>query len=310
MPGSSSVPSAASRLLSGVSQAGVVAAFAALFFAAERVPREPAQTALEDRTAAVARALERAVDDALRVLSQLGGELTSEDPPDWRSFSRTLRDEAGALAPGTMVAWAPVVPGSSRPEYEERTGRDAYRSFRIAERDPDGHSMVARPRDEHLPVHLVNPLPENDELLGFDLEARPELGSAIDRARRTGEPQAVAPWSFGFGDRRDTRVLVMLPVFQVDGTATRPTTRFGGVIVASLPWDPIVAAAGGGPDARGGEVTLRLLPLPIDDEAAHAGTEEPDLSRARSALFVGEQQWALEVVVEGRAARLLARRPR
>jgi CHASE1-domain containing sensor protein len=271
----------------------------------EQAPREPSRRALEARAADLARGFESAADSALEVLVPLGPDLAAENPPDWRAFGRMLR-AAGAGHTPAMVAWAPVVPERDRVKFEGETGRDAYRSFRMLDRDGEGRLRPSAARTEHLPITLVDPPADHERLLGLDLRGDPTLARALERAAETGAPEAVAfPRLLAPGVRGDVPVVLVVPVFRGPlarggGNRTGALHReLAGVLLASVPLHASTAL--GAPSA---EPLVRLLSLP-QPAPALPGRQGP-LS-VRAPFYVGTRLFAVELTVEGPEARLWAR---
>jgi CHASE1-domain containing sensor protein len=283
-----------------------LALFCGLQVLVEHAPREPSRRALEARAADLARGFETAADGALAMLVPLGPDLAAEDPPDWRAFGRMLR-AAGAGHPPAMVAWAPVVPERDRAKFEGETGRDAYRSFRVHDRDGEGRLQPAAARGEHLPIALVDPPAEHEKLLGLDLRGDPTLARALERAAESGTPEAVAsPRFLALGGRGDAPMLLVVPVFRGSASARARAGRreLAGMLLATVPMH-----ATGSPASPWSEPVVRLLPLP---QPAPDLRVRPAPVSVRAPFYVGARLFAVELTVEGPEARLWARarRPR
>jgi CHASE1-domain containing sensor protein len=281
-----------------------LALFCGLQLLLEHAPREPSRRTLETRAADLARGFESAAGNALDMLVPLGPDLAAEDPPDWRAFGKMLR-AAGAGHTPAMVAWAPVVPERNRAKFEGETGRDAYRSFRMLDRDSDGRFRPAAARGEHLPIALVDPPAEHEKLLGVDLRGDPTLARALERAAETGAPEAVTSSRLlAAGVRGELPVLLVVPVFR--GSPARPSKRgtgphreLAGVLLASVPLPTSSAQA-----TPWSEPVVRLLQLP---QQAPARPGRPAPLSVRAPFYVGARLFAIELTVEGPEARLWAR---
>ncbi len=175
-------------------------------------------------SAALSPAVEAAVDRTLQSLEPLAQRCGSMDPPDWRAFARAVQAAGEPVHP--LVVWAPAVPETARAGYEADTGRDAFRSFLI--REPDGRAglRAAAARDAHFPVHLVDPAPRSNALLGLDLPADPALAEAIARAGQSGAPQLLLSGKALLPGSSSGPLLVM-PVLRGG--------RLAGVLVAAVP---------------------------------------------------------------------------
>jgi hypothetical protein len=139
-------------------------------------------------------AMDAAVEWAAVRLQPVISRLESEGPPpDWREFGRLAAEaDAGVPKGAVMVAWAPYLRAGGRADYEEGSGRQAYRSFRLHDGpDATGATVPAPPRVVHFPVELIHPVhsPGASRLLGYDLLAQPALARAAAHARVTGEPE-------------------------------------------------------------------------------------------------------------------------
>jgi hypothetical protein len=263
-------------------QAGVLGLYGAcaLALALARGGHEPEAGSARSRVDRLTDVLGAEVEASLRVLRPLaarlgdvgeaGGDEGGEGGRlEWREFARLA--DSGAVAPapdsGRLYAWVPHVPAAERTRYEEGTGNDGYRSFRVTDLDARGRPVTAATRSEHFPVHLVAPSRQGDALLGLDLAGHPDLRAGIARARTQRAPGVVGPLHLrphgACGQAApvalcDPQLVVILPVSH---GARGPA----GVLVAVLPWHALAAAAGdAASDARASReavstTTARLL---------------------------------------------------
>jgi hypothetical protein len=175
----------------------------------------------------------------LELLVRPRGEL------DWQMFDGLARfgmldrDDVGACA------WAPRVPARHRAEYESFVEVSAFRSFRISDRDPNGHVRDAVPREEHFPLHFVSPTEANAFPLGVDLASDPAVEAAMERARDENRVGALLTSAWG-REVGEEAVLVLLPVYRARAPLDSVPARraaLEGFLVASVLLSPEVEAA-------------------------------------------------------------------
>jgi CHASE1-domain containing sensor protein len=141
------------------------------------------------------------LDDARTLLYTLGAYMgTAEHPVSRRQFERFTQVLHSRVAGVRNIDWAPAVTRAQRPGFE----RDVLAAAgipdhdRILERTARGALVPARDRSVYFPMMYVQAGPEFGgsalrSLLGFDVASEPLRLAAIERAVRTGQPEATPP---------------------------------------------------------------------------------------------------------------------
>lgn len=220
-----------------VGLAGVVTlgAFAAATGALATAPAHAPELTLGVQAVQIAARLEDEVAAALALAAPLRARLRSAEPPDWKAFDTAVAGSPARRPAQQLVAWVPRVPAGGRAAFEAESGRDAFRTYRIVE--PGRGVMAAAPaRAHHHPIAFTAPLQPGAELLGFDLEAVPELEAAL----RATEPTVAGPLSLlpaaSCANPARTgcapQIIVVLPVAPGRG---RPP----GTLLVALSWQAI-----------------------------------------------------------------------
>ena len=154
-----------------------------------------------------------------------------------RSDFRDLAGDALRHFPALQaVEWAPRVADGERANFEAEQSR-AFAGFQIGEVAPSGAPRRAGTRAEYYPVSYIEPMAGNERALGLDLISDPERETAVARALASGAVGAMRPIRVGPEPRRQTGLLLLLPV--------RTGGDGAGLLVLVLRVDAFIAALSG-----------------------------------------------------------------
>ncbi|WP_085900597.1 CHASE domain-containing protein [Kiloniella majae] len=106
-------------------------------------------------------------------------------PEQFQIFSNSTLTDFPALQ---AVSWNPRITDIQRARTENRFETYYGEGAGIKERDDQGNLISALPRDEYVPVLMIEPLEANRKALGFNVLSNPVRREALDLARDTGEP--------------------------------------------------------------------------------------------------------------------------
>ena len=113
--------------------------------------------------------------------------------------------------------WAPVVTHAEKEGFQSITQSMGYPNFKIF---GSAHS-----KQEYLPVHYAEPLSENEQTLGFDLQGDKRLFEITNKARDTGEPIALSTYGKVPNARSKSDLLMFAPYYNGGKKYTRPEQR-------------------------------------------------------------------------------------
>ena len=155
------------------------------------------QESLKDFRAAsldLAKQLQMRFEEQELVLEHLDAFLTREvgrevTPLEFRQFARRVLDRFPMIQ---AIEWAPLVPAARRAAFEARHRLD-HPGFVILERDAAGNLAKAAPREDYLPITLVEPLEPNRGVLGFDLLSTQNRAGIARRVLAGGATLATPP---------------------------------------------------------------------------------------------------------------------
>lgn len=184
--------------------------------------------------------------------------------------SQTLPNNHGFKA----VLWVPVVPGPARRTYEANLQRDGLYGLRIREMDAGGAFSVARTKSTYFPVTYVDPLDDNQDLIGLDLATNPDYGDLLQQAERRNDV-AVSPLeSRDIEGRKASLLLVAFPLSASDGAvaADKRTSGTKGFAVGILDIDELIRS-----------VLPKGAPVEMIVSPAGAGSTSPDSGATSSA---------------------------
>lgn len=165
------------------------------------------------------------LENELTVLNSMVGffgasELVSRT--EFKTFMDTVHlDRARVQAMG----WVPIVLSGGREYYEEMARKDGLENFTITERGPNGALIPAAQRDVYYPVYFVEPMQDNEQVLGFDLGSSPARLHAMDRARDSATVVASERIELVQSVTDSAGVLLFAPVYQTNLTKDTVESR-------------------------------------------------------------------------------------
>ncbi|MBF0293799.1 MAG: EAL domain-containing protein [Magnetococcales bacterium] len=157
------------------------------------------------------------VEEALHAVAGFLRLTPDVDAERFRDFTRRILERYPGIA---AVEWIPRLSAEERPRLEARA-RLWYPDFRITERNSSGAWIDAASRAFYYPVTLVEPLPGNNQAVGFDLGSNPARLAAIEAARDSGQASATARVTLVQDKVQKIGILLLAPYYR---SVTPPTT--------------------------------------------------------------------------------------
>ncbi len=210
---------------------------------ARRSDDERVQTALELRAEWRARDFERKLTLSAYPVQILAPLIAAQDDFNPGVFYRFVRLAHGVDDVADGLSWAPLVNADDRDAFVAGARRAGATGYDIVERDANGKTVPALPRDRYLPIYLD----ENFGLatpLGLDILATPTRRALADAARDSGVPTGLP-----YPPVRGTAAyayLVFAPVYAGGGVPTTLAQRradFRGMAVGRFTVATLLAAA-------------------------------------------------------------------
>ncbi len=177
----------------------------------ERNRIEAAVEALGNQAAAD---LARNISLHQEVLEGVKGLVDASDYVSATEF-RTYTDDVLSRFPNLQaLSWDPVVCEADLTAFEARQrAQPGLEDFTVTERDGAGKPHPVSPRPDYVVVAYIEPLAENRNALGFDIQSNPSRAVAIAKARDTGRPTATVPIDLVQESGTQKGMLALLPVY-------------------------------------------------------------------------------------------------
>ncbi|OCQ93359.1 guanylate cyclase [Oscillatoriales cyanobacterium USR001] len=175
----------------------------------------------------IAIALERQLNSDLDAILALGDYMKTSNNVERSSFSRFVARPLSIHSSLQILAWSPLVTNTKRGDYEDRAKIEVDPNFQIVEPDSLGKLARTQEDEEYFPLYYVEPLTENQGILGLDLASQLGTKTVLERARDTGEIviSSNTPINGGVnlivGDRAGDGLLAVVPIYQ---NGTQPNT--------------------------------------------------------------------------------------
>jgi hypothetical protein len=265
-----------------------LATFATALLTLDLAPAQPATASLPDQAAALAERLERETADAVALAGTVRARLRSGDATNWKDFDGLVAGAPTHSPVQTLVAWAPRVSATAREAFEAESGRDGFRSFRIAAPNDSGglrpvavgssdgsSNGVSDGSQVHHPIAMTAPLSLGGDLLGLDLGTLSGFDAALARLESGDDVALIGPTTLlpsNACPAHDGRPGCAPSLFVIVSAteAGRP-----GYVVIALSWPEIALSATMGPARRYAAL--------------------PERRSARATFHVDDQPWSIEL---------------
>jgi signal transduction histidine kinase len=113
--------------------------------------------------------------------------------------------------------WVPLVNHAEKEGFESITRSMGYPKFKVF--------GSQQPKQEYLPVHYSEPLSENEQTLGFDLQGDKQLFEVTNKARDTGKTVAISNYGDVPNARSKSDLIIFAPFYDGGKNYSRPEER-------------------------------------------------------------------------------------
>jgi signal transduction histidine kinase/CheY-like chemotaxis protein len=191
------------------------------------------------------------------------------------------------------ISWNPVVAAERRAEFETAAQSDGLAKFAFRQQSASGTLIPANPRNEYVPVYLIEPLVGNADALGYDLNSDECRRRSLEEARDGGQPVATAPIRLAQVPAEKAGFLVLLPVYRGNEPTPTSTTarreRLDGFAVAVFKVADLVGESFR--ELRSKGIIASLFDTSFDGELIYGEAAQEQHSRAW--LDVAGRRWAI-----------------
>ncbi len=154
-------------------------------------------------------ALHQEVLEGLRGLVDSSGDLTGTQ---FDAYTANALDRFPNLQ---ALSWNPLITRAELAAFEARQrAQPGLANFTVTQRDTDGNLEPASPRPEYVVVAYIQPIANNRNALGFDINSNPARAVAIETARNTGRSTATGPIDLVQESGTQKGMLALLPIYQ------------------------------------------------------------------------------------------------
>jgi len=168
-----------------------------------------------------------AIEDRLNALRSLRVLYNCSDYVSRDEFRRLAETSILRYRGVELVQWVPCVPAESRYEHEQQARRDGIERYRITGRsvgsaDEPGLGM-------HTPICYVEPLADNQDILGFDLGSDSQWRGVLDRTAASAQMTVAASMTIPGRSFGPQRCVAIEPVYQQSHLVLTEADRRAGL---------------------------------------------------------------------------------
>lgn len=168
-----------------------------------------------------------AVEDRLNALRSLRVLYNCSDYVSRDEFHRLAETSILRYRGVELVQWVPCVPAESRYEHEQQARRDGIERYRITGRSV-GPADESGPR-MHRPICYVEPLADNQDILGFDLGSDPHWQTVLDRTAASAQMTVATNMAIPGRSFATQMCVAIEPVYQQSHLALTEAERRAGL---------------------------------------------------------------------------------
>ncbi|HJL73431.1 MAG TPA: CHASE domain-containing protein, partial [Nitrospinaceae bacterium] len=144
--------------------------------------KEKLQQEIVENTLILAGQLEVIERELMGIVSLF--EASTVDRAGFQTYVTPLLKKHGFIH---SFQWIPRVLHEHRPILESLAQRDGFRNFQFKILAKNLALMPAPPSDKYFPIYYIEPLSNNEPVLGFDIRTQPNLLSYLNQARDSGK---------------------------------------------------------------------------------------------------------------------------
>ncbi len=201
------------------------------------------------------------------------------DRNQFHVFSGSLRTSSIVQA----LEWIPRITPDAVPQIEEKAYRDGRKDFSLWQKDSQGNRMPVTKREVYYPVYYVEPLADNEQVLGYDLGSDPVCRAALEEVQRTGLPTATNPISLTHANGSQKGLLVYRPVF-LPNNPSRPR----GFALAVLRLETMLKQAFGQQNPEQSAVVVDLFHLRAHEPPIFLASSLPQNVNSHEAMTLSK----------------------
>ncbi len=146
---------------------------------------ERERKAMEQTAAVMTQRVQRTFDNYLDHLHLIANLYRSPQPPDREAF-QSLVMPAIERFPGLLgISWNVSLHDQDRSAFELTALLEGFTDFQVVERNPQGRLESANQRPEYVVIRYIEPLQENQQVLGLDILPMADRRRFIEQAPTT-----------------------------------------------------------------------------------------------------------------------------
>jgi signal transduction histidine kinase len=184
-----------------------------LFMRVNAMEQRQIRMEFEQRSGLLTQALQQGIDRTIEGFREVGNYydgLPRVDHSRFRTFTSALLARHPEFQ---QISWDARVPHALRGAFESDLRREGRVPGRIMELDSGNRLVPSAVRSEYVVIRYIEPFPQNQEALGFDVASAALRREALSRARTTGEPTCTPPIRLVQGRENRAECMVFLPIY-------------------------------------------------------------------------------------------------
>ena len=208
-----------------------------LFMRVNAMEQRQIRMEFEQRSGMLTQTLQQGIDRTIEGFREVGNYydgLSRIDPSRFETFTLGLLARHPEFQ---QISWDVRVPHTLRPAFESELRREGLAPGRITEMDSQNRLVPSAVRNEYVVVRYIQPYPQNQAALGYDVESARLRREALGRARTTGQPTCTPPIRLVQSRERQAECMVFLPMYwkrERLSTKKESAEDFAGVMAGVL----------------------------------------------------------------------------
>lgn len=208
------------------------------FYAAASVKKEKDNQKQAAKVAEIQSEINHKIDEISGHLTLLATFFASSDDVSYEEFKRFSSQQLDYGREIIAFEWVPTVPFAEVDQFQQKMQQHNAAAKFIKEKSPQMYWQKVTKRDVYFPIHYVNPLAGNEDIIGFDLASSEQRRKALMMSKALNELILSEPIKLMQKVPDKKAVLFFVPVFGDLDTLD----DFRGVVVGAVSVARLIAS--------------------------------------------------------------------
>lgn len=251
----------------------------------------------------ISAAIVERVENHIDVLKALNGLYVASIQVEREEFHDFVEVVGKRYSGIQALEWIPIVYAEEREAIEQQAQINAFPTFEITERTPEGNIVRAEERSQYFPVYFVEPYLGNENALGFDLGSNQVRLEALNLASESGDTIATARITLVQETGDQYGFLMFIPVYEKEKSVAPPLERYAnlkGFVLSVFRIGDMVTSVINDIHIEDLDIYMHDLTEPLGEQLLYQSPDSPDRPPESEIVLkrghiVGGREWEISI---------------